>query len=158
LVSGQIQHKLAETKMSFDQLSEVFAQKSEKTAKILLLLLIPLSAGALYLLFFRRKKPAYDLLTLATEINIFVLLVFFLILPVFILFLIVIFHVPDREELFYPILLIIFAVMLTANFRRFFGEKLVFCFLKAIMFMLLYFIISQIIYKLSLFELTLLMI
>jgi hypothetical protein len=63
------------------QLGEKFAKKSEKTSKILLFLVIPLTALPLWLLTFRRRRYFYEHLVLATEINSFFILFGFLLFP-----------------------------------------------------------------------------
>ena len=159
MISQQIDAKMAASQMTEQELAKIFRSKSEKTAKILLLILIPLCALALKLLFFRSRKTAYDYMILATEINIFVLLVFFTLLPFVLLLLMLVLQITGfQEQLFLPVLLIIFAVALTAMFRTFFSAGWISAIVKSLAFIFCYYVISQIIYKTLLFELTLMLI
>jgi hypothetical protein len=63
------------------QVSEQFHKISEKTSKILLLVLIPLTALATWPITFRKRNYAYDQMVFATEMNCFYLIWGFLLLP-----------------------------------------------------------------------------
>lgn len=63
-------------------LSEQFAKKSGTTSKLLLFIIIPLTALPLWLLGYRKRPWYYDNLVLATEINSFFILLNFLVFPV----------------------------------------------------------------------------
>jgi hypothetical protein len=159
LITQQIDNKLIESGLTENELGKIFRQKSEKIAKVLLLILIPLTAAALHLLFFRRRKTAYDYMVLATEINIFVLLVFFLIFPLLLAIAFTVANVQTMDEsIFTPFMLVVFIAALMQMFRSFFRESWLSLFIKSTLFLLLYFVISQIIYKSLLFELTFLLI
>jgi hypothetical protein len=82
---GKVEHYLqSHPGMTMSALSEQFAQKSEKTSKLLLFIIIPLSALPLWLLLFRRRPYFYDHLLLATELNSVYLLITFFIFPLLI--------------------------------------------------------------------------
>lgn len=158
-INQQIDDKIAATGMSESELGEIFKTKSEKTAKILLLTLVPLTAVALFFLFFNSRKTAYDYMILATEINIFVLLVFFLLLPYLLLIAVAIFQLRTVQEAYFlPVMLAMFIMALIVMFRSFFYASWFISVIKAAAFLFLYYVITQIIYKTLLFELTFLMI
>src|SRR5688572_15928889 len=73
--------KAAAQNIPLEQLAENFNAKSEKVSKLLLILVIPLTGLLLKLLFWRKKKFAFDHLTLAAEINTFFLFLVFLVVP-----------------------------------------------------------------------------
>jgi hypothetical protein len=77
-VEQYLQHHPGTT---IQQLAEKFAKKSEKTSKILLFIIIPLTALPLWLMTFKRRKYYYEHLVLSTEINAFFLLFGFLLFP-----------------------------------------------------------------------------
>lgn len=66
---------------SDEQASESFHKISEKTSKILLVLIIPLTALATWLVSFKKRKYAFDQMVFATEMNCFFLVWGFLLLP-----------------------------------------------------------------------------
>lgn len=80
IIERQINEKTHTDQVSENELSRSFEMKSHTVAKFLLLLLIPLSAFFISVLFFR-KRVLFDNFIIATEINIFYLLALFLILP-----------------------------------------------------------------------------
>lgn len=66
-----IETKAASKRITEDELAELFAHKSGKWSKLLLLIIIPLSAFTLWLLHIRKRKYFFDHLVLSTEINSF---------------------------------------------------------------------------------------
>lgn len=72
---------LATKGMSMADISALFAQKSEKVSKFLLLLLLPLTALFFWPVSFRRRPLFFDQVLFATEVNIMYLLWGFLLLP-----------------------------------------------------------------------------
>lgn len=70
---------------SLSRLEARYDKKSEKISKLLLLILLPLTALALWLFSLRKKQVFFDHLTLATEINAAFLLFNFFILPLFVI-------------------------------------------------------------------------
>lgn len=80
-IEHQIEEKLEKEKISEAELAEKFNKVSAKTSKVLLLVFIPFTAMFLYFLYFTKKRFMFDNFILATEINIFYLLVFYLIFP-----------------------------------------------------------------------------
>lgn len=66
---------------SEEQISEQFHKISEKTSKLLLVIIIPLTALAIWPVTFKKRNYAFDQLVFATEMNCFYLIWGFLILP-----------------------------------------------------------------------------
>lgn len=76
-----IDAKMTKLNIDFETLSELYAKKSEKFSKVLLLTVIPMAGVVLWILFAGRRKWLVDHLVLSTEINSFFLLLSFLIYP-----------------------------------------------------------------------------
>jgi hypothetical protein len=72
---------MTEKHWTYEQLNEAFLHKGEKTSKFLLLVIIPLTALAFYLPFFKKRPYYFDHLIYSTEVNSFYLLWGFFILP-----------------------------------------------------------------------------
>ncbi len=76
-----VKSKMDARKETYKQVEERYEHASAQTSKLGLLLLIPLSAIVLLLLFITRRKPFFDHFILATEINSFYIFSHFLFLP-----------------------------------------------------------------------------
>jgi hypothetical protein len=158
MIAKQIEAKAAAMHITESELAEIFHHKSEKTAKILLLLLIPLTAGALSLLFFGKRR-AFDFFILATEINSFIILFVFLIAPILMLPLILIFgETRIMENVFGIPLMVVLLFYSAVLLRNFLGLPWIKAIGKALLLLLCYAVITQIIYKTLLFEVTLFLI
>ncbi len=82
LIQSQIDQKIVTGKISEEKFNEKFKHVSEKVSKFMLFLLVIFAATLIRGLFLRTKRYFYDDLILATEINIFLILVFFTLIPV----------------------------------------------------------------------------
>jgi hypothetical protein len=158
LVTEQIDKKVIERGMSEERLAEIFHEKSEKTSKIMLLLLIPLTAGALWVLYFHKKLAAFDYFILATEINIFTVLIIFLLWPLLVTILFRITGVVVFDAVGNMIVTGVYFTYIVTALTRFFSDRWYISLAKAILFVALYGIVTQIIYKFILFELTFLLV
>lgn len=69
---------------NFEKLSAYFATKSEKTSKLLLFIIIPLTALPIWLFFKKQRPYFFDSLVLSTEFNSFFLITQFFIMPLLI--------------------------------------------------------------------------
>jgi hypothetical protein len=140
------------------ELEEKFNKKSEKISKLLLLILVPLTAMAIWLLSIRKRKYFFDHLVLATEINSFYLLFSFFILPF--LFILCNKLIPGLlGEFLTDTAIGIFSYTIVAAFaarafRRFFKDSWWWAILKSMLLMLAHFYIVQVIYKFILFAIT----
>ncbi len=152
LITRQIETKLQTQHIDRETLTEHFHHTSEKVSKIMLLLLIPLTTLLLWLLYFYKRRMTFDLFILATEINIVTMLLFF-ILPVLLLAIYLIGHIRfTDEDVSLEIFAILFTGWITVALRKFFSEPWLIALLKALAFVYLYSIATQIIYKFLLFE------
>ncbi|MES2559638.1 MAG: DUF3667 domain-containing protein [Bacteroidota bacterium] len=80
VIEQQIEEKIQTDHISEEDLSRAFEMKSHTVSKFSLLLLIPFSAIIISLLFYR-KRVLFDNFIVATEINIFYMLMIFLLMP-----------------------------------------------------------------------------
>jgi hypothetical protein len=152
-ITQQIQEKAAVLRVSEEALSEIFHQKSEKVSKVLLFLLLPLTALVIALLPpYKWKNRFYDIFVLSTEINIVVLLQLFFILPLVYLLFIQFGIINDSQDAITPISGIVFAFYLILLFRKFYQIKWLFSGLITLVFLFLYAIITQVVYKFLLFQ------
>jgi len=135
-----------------------FTKKSEKTSKVLLLILLPLTAIVIAFLSIRKRRYFFDHLVLATEINSFFLLFSFFIIPLVttILFkLLPAMAAKTVNEFSIGILSYTMLCFFSAiSFRRLFNDKWWYSLIKAILVVVAHFYIVQVIYKFILFALT----
>lgn len=156
-LAQMIQNKAAALGISETVLGEIFRAKSAKISKILLLLLLPLTAMVLYLLHFRSQRPAFDYLILATEINNFFVLFLFLLLPPMLVVIAGLLQLQIEESLFNAIMFVPLLLYIIKVQRTFFRDKWIWAILKSLLFFVGYYFCSQIIYKLLLFLLVFLL-
>lgn len=155
LATSQIEHKLATKQLSEPELAALFKHKSESVSKVLLFLLIPFTALILYLLYFKKHRWAFDNFILATEMNIFYVLVFFLILPPLALGIYYLFKLDPTDLQLIIFTLLVYWIYSAVVFRRLFSGRWVPAILKALAFLLLHSLMVQFIYKFFVFEVTL---
>jgi hypothetical protein len=154
-----IEQKMHKLQLTEQQLSEKFAQKSGKFAKILLLVIIPLSALGLQALFYKRKRFFFDHATLSAELNTFYLYFTFFILPLAFTVLVLLLKLISLTGMFdlgpvgltdnitMPLYMTIFGIWCSVALRRFYREKKGWVILKTILFLALHWIIVYTIYK-----------
>lgn len=144
------------------ELAEKYDKKSPVFAKFSLLLLIPLSALALALLFYTSRRYFYDHFILSTEITSFYIFSQFLFLPLVALAvtamkpsLIYIFR--DNSWLWDAFYLLL-ALYIIIAFRKFYRQKLWLSILKGVFFSLVFIVIIRDIYNFLLYYLVMLFI
>ena len=81
IAARKIDSLISVKSISFSQMEELFRHKSEKIAKILLIVLIPITALFLWALTYKRRKFFFEQLVFSTEINCIYILWGFLLLP-----------------------------------------------------------------------------
>lgn len=155
VVSRQIDQRLAETHVSEETFATEFEHKSHTVAKFLMLVLIPLSAFVISLLFFR-KRPLFDNFILATEINIFFLLALFFVLPLILLGIIRagVNMLDNNDEAIAMIVTILFSLYGMIIFRNVFKTSRFISLLSGIAFAFIHLMVILVIYKLLVFEVT----
>lgn len=153
-INGQIEKKIQEENLTEAQLTEKFHQKSQSTSKVLLLLLIPFTVPLLWLLYFYKKRHLFDNFILATEINIFYLLAFYLLFPPLYLAIIRITNAYLTENRISLILSVVFILYVSVLFRKVFMERWWVALVKGFLFVFLHTAMLTIIYKTIVFEVT----
>jgi hypothetical protein len=151
--------------VSLEEIAVKFNNKSPGVSKLLLILIIPLSAVVLLGIFYKSKKYYFDHFVLAAEINSFYLYFLFLMMPVF-------FRVVDRiGNMIHPgfdfriadtISLIIYFISLPifyfVAFKRFYQVKTFTAIGKTLLFLLLHSFIVMLLYRLILYTVVMLLI
>lgn len=148
---------------TIDQVAEKFDHKSPAFAKILLLIIIPLSAFTLQALFRKKQRYFFDHITLASELNTFYLFFTFFGIPL--LFVIAYFtarllgieirsYLDDRISI--PLHLSVFGIYIVIAFRRFYKENTMPAILKTALFLGAHWLIVYTLYRFILFCLVML--
>lgn len=143
--------------MTDEEISKVFAAKSEKASKFLLIVILPFTALVYWLFTFRKRKHFFDQMVFATEINSFYLLWGFLILPLLLLGILALLELFGVRNILLtddPIGIILYAVaclFVGIAAKRFYKVKTFHAILLALLFYFAHYIIVQMIYKFILF-------
>jgi hypothetical protein len=124
------------------ELAKLYDEKSPGFAKICLLLLLPLSAIVLSVIFFTSKKYFFDHFILSTEIMAFHIFLDFLFMP----FLSVLTNkfAPAYDYLFndgtwlWKVLFVIFGIFIAIAFRNFYKQRTWLCVLKVAVFLFVF--------------------
>lgn len=153
-ISNQIKNKTISENLSEVMLSKKFSEKSKSTSKFLLLLLIPLSAPLLYLLYFYRKRFIFDNFILLTEINIFFFLSIFFLFPILTFPFFYLFDVDMNDNIIVPICVFLFGLYCINLFHKVFKEKLWISVLKGSIFSFTFMLMNVTIYRVIVFEIT----
>ena len=156
----KVTYVLRHTGLLWTQVSEIFHEKAEKVSKLLLLILLPVSALILQLLTFKKRRLFFDQVIFATEFNIVFILFGFMVFP-FILrlfhYVLSLFTKDDMVLLDTGMGIIILIVMMTylvMATRKFYRLKLLSAILLSMVFIILYGLFFQAIYKFILFLIT----
>lgn len=157
-ISQLVDHKLSSHNITIEELASRYNAKSPAFAKILLLIIPPLTAIALKLLFFRRKKYFFDHLILGIEASCITLYLVFFVMPFIFYVSKILFGMSDAAGSFISgdsvtisasaLYLIIWSIV---SFKRFYEIKFMHALLKGVLFLLLHFFIIYVLYKLILF-------
>ncbi len=156
---SQIDNKVNQLNISEDELAIKYDLKSEKVAKFLLFAMIPLSTLVIFLLFFKERKLVYETIILSTELNIFFISIYFILLPILIYlisFLFPSFKSPDDNPYIITFYLLSFLIYVTSFFYNFYRQKLFITFAKTIVFVSFYILVLIPIYRFLVFEATML--
>lgn len=149
-----------EKSLSFDQLSNLYHEKSEKVSKFLLIIFIPVMALFFWLFFHKKKKHFFDHLVFSTEINSFLLLWGFLILPLLLVIMNSITYFFAKKILFKNeleigiIILSVFGLYAGLAVRRFYNIKKWQAIIFTLLFIAFYTYFVLWVYKFILFVIT----
>jgi hypothetical protein len=159
LADHMVYTKMIAKKLTFEQVAEKFDHKSPAFAKVLLLIIIPLCALILQLLFKKRGRYFFDHITLSSEVNAFYLFFTFLIMPLLFVLSIKAYHIiaggPGRfyltDDISVPVHLAVLGIYIFFAVRTFYGLRIVPAILKSALFLGAHWIIVYTIYRLILF-------
>jgi hypothetical protein len=157
MIENQIADKLENEHLTLETLSVHFKAKSEVTSKMALFLFILVSLLFIHFLFYKSKHLTYDHLILSTEINIFYLLVLFILLPLVLLTFMTLFDMNRSfmsDELIGLIFVFLFGVYCTIIFRRIFDQSRWLSLAKGMTFSFLHVLFFITIYRFIVFKLT----
>lgn len=152
--------KISTLHITEEQLAEHYDKKSPAFAKLFLLVLIPLSAVVLMLIFFNSRRFFFDHFILATEICSFFILSHFLFLP-FLSFLVEK-TVPSISYIFndgswvWLLMMAIFGIFIMIAFRNFYRQKNWIIILKGLLFLFVFTWVIRYVYGLLLYNLIML--
>lgn len=154
-LTEQMERKAEADGIGMDELGDRFDERSKTTSKVLLVLLIPMTAPLLRALHPKKRRKWYHDLVLATEINAFYLLAFYLLAPVLIGGFGALTGLFPEEEVLGLTLLVVFAGYAAIVFGTVYGQPRWLTVLKAVLFAVLHTAILNYVYKPLLFETTL---
>lgn len=158
-VAAQIDAKTQQRGTTEEALGEHFLEKSHSTSKLLLFLLVPLSAMVVAGLYRRKNLRTFDYFILGTEINIIYLLVFYLLLPV--LYFLVLAALRSNgmdDEVLGLSFTLLFGLYAARLFWNFFKSNWGMALLKGMLFAVVHAFVLLPIYKFCVFEATILMV
>lgn len=154
--SDQVQKASQRTGYSTDNITQLYEQKSEKTSKFLLFILIPFGGLIGWALGYRKRPYYYDNVIYAVEVLSVFILWGFLILPLLLfLYTTLGFEYPFTTETQIGLAGIsVFFLYLLLSSKRFFGFSRWYAVVFAILFCLLTLVLVEFIYKFLLFFIT----
>jgi hypothetical protein len=158
--------KAAAEHISMAELAHHFDAKSPKIAKMLLLIILPLTGGALSLLFADRKKKFFDHFITGTEISSFFFYFLFILLPLFFQLVIggILWLLNENPNLYnnefivLPLFVTVIVTFCTRAFKLFYDVSYLHAFSKSLLFLILYGAIVLFFYRLILYFVVLLFI
>lgn len=149
--------KAHEENITLEKLGEKYDAKSPKVSKIMLLLLLPLTAAVLWLLFFRKTKYLFDHLILGTEVSVVFLYLMFLIIPLLLNLAGMLWHgITGRDfgyddSLLFPLQVVFLSGYWSVAFHRFYKTGWFEAIWKTVAFFVLHGLLVYIFYRLLLF-------
>ncbi len=150
--------------ISYEQFAEKYQAKQEKNSKLLLLILLPITALITWAFTFDKRKLYYDQVVFATELNSFYLFWGFLILPLLVYFMLDLYQTitgsqANISELTIGIVMaipIIFYLAIAA--KKFYKISWLRSILTTLIIIFIHQLMIQVVYKFILFNVTILMI
>lgn len=140
-----------------EELARRYDAKSPKFAKVMILLVLPFTAGILWILFFRKRQYLFDHLIIGTEMNTLLLYAMFIFLPLLLNGVVWSWFKITGNDLDYgdpiivPIQIILMSVGWGYALRRFYGLGRWETVLKTFLFYVLHAVFVYIVYRLILF-------
>lgn len=150
-------YKMEKKQLTWEEVGEKYDAKSPKVAKIMLLILLPVTGGLLWLLFSRKRQYLFDHLILGTEMNTLFVYVVFLLIPLVLegvtwtWYLITGNPASYGDSVMAPIQIVILGFAWGVSLRRFYQIKRWESIWKTFVFFILHSLFVYVIYRLILF-------
>lgn len=164
VVQGMAERKAANKNVPIEEIAAKYDSKSPKFAKILLFIILPLSGLALQMLFYKRRKYYFDHFILGTELTTFFIYANFLIISALLKLYGIVYEYISNKPYYYddwvsgPIAIVILLAAWTSAIKRFYKVSTIHAFLKTLLFLILFTIITFVIYRFILFLIVMLFI
>jgi hypothetical protein len=158
MAKAAIEHKLSNSTLTENGLATAYASKSKSVSKALLFIFILTSTVFLYVLFFKQRKWLFDHMILSTEINTIFILLIFILFPIFLILLRVVFQLSEDvlpDEIFSIISFIIFVIYNGIAFKTMFKESTIRTIIKSLLFTLSHIVFFVFVYRIIVFKVTL---
>jgi len=152
-----IEKKLANTKLTEEDLAIEYGQKSKSLSKVLLFVFIISSTAFLYFLYFKQRKWLFDHVILATEINTIFILLVFILFPVLLRLIGALFQIKEdliSDEIFSIISFMAFFTYNSFAFKLVFDESTFRTILKSLVFTILHSLFFVFVYRFIVFKVT----
>lgn len=150
-------YKMEKQHITWPEVSRKYDAVSPKVAKIMLLILLPVTGCILWLLFFRRRGYMFDHLILGTEMNTLFVYVVFLLMPLSLEVITWLWHKITGNEIHYgdsimaPIQIVVLGIAWAISLRRFYQIGRWESVWKTVIFFFLHAVFVYVIYRLILF-------
>lgn len=157
--NSQIRYLMTSKKVDFNFINEHFHYVSERISKFLLIIIIPLLALVCSVVMYKKKKPFFDHFVFATEMNSFLMLWGFLLLPVLVAIFFLICRLVNInfkviDDVLGAIVLSVFIPYAFIAIKRFYGIGIFYSSIVTIILIIAEFAIVKYIYKFILFYIT----
>lgn len=138
-----VKNKMKNTSMTYEEIREKYDAKSPKISKLFLLVLLPMVALVLYVLFFKQRRFYFDHFIYATEFGSLWIIIQFLLMPLVMTFVAWIYpgsaaFFEDDNVWLFSILGMILLLMVSSAFKRFYMQNWVWSVIKAFIFLLVF--------------------
>jgi len=155
--------KIQASSITLEKLNEEYNKESAKVSKIFLLMLIPLTAVVLYLLFYTKHRYFFDHFIMATEFTSIMVIMVFLLLPLIVvvgswIYPPVALFVTDGNMLPVGIIHLLLLTFLVMAFKRFYQQTWFLTILKSVIFLAIFDFGIMYVYQCLLFLLVMLLV
>lgn len=158
IAKATIEKKISNATITEAELAIAYGQKSKSLSKVLLFIFILSSTVFLFLLYFKQRRWLFDHVILATEINTIFILLIFILFPLLMLLIRVIFRMNGdivSDEIYAMLSFIAFFIYNSIAFKSMFKESRISTALKSFLFTLLHTLFFIFVYRFIVFKVTL---
>ncbi|WP_295236948.1 DUF3667 domain-containing protein [Sediminibacterium sp.] len=158
MAKATIEKKISNSTITEADLAIEYGQKSKSLSKVLLFIFILSSSVFLYVLYFKQRKWLFDHVILATEINTIFILLIFILFPLMMLLIRVLFRINEdvvSDEIYALLSFIAFFTYNSIAFKSMFKESTIKTVIKSLVFTLLHTLFFIFVYRFIVFKVTL---